>query len=358
MRRALGLLIVLTVSTAGSALAQGTPANTEEPRRIPFPAETPQPRTLRPAPAPPEGRPSNVPPVRTWDPVFDPALDVAKAIESARASAAREHRRVLIIWGMNTGDAGWMSARLKGVFREQVAGDVLRDEYDVVWALASEGDKSAATGELAQRFRADLSKGLPALTVIDPRGRVIANTPAKKFENENPWDPDYISPAVGAFLRDHQADRVDVGVLMEDTLAKAKAEGKPVFLRYTSREDPWSDRLDAWAWGPAAELLARHFVVEKIDIGRSAGGFERFAKVAGMDASTPWFEFLAPGGSTLTTSVAPGPTGNIGFPSSDAELEALAGMLRTARPEIPAGDVAAIAETLRAARPASVSPAR
>lgn len=356
MRLATGLIALVSASagaqTPGPAAA---PNDAPEPRRIPFPTTVPapvpqQPSTLVPiAPAM-----ENKPVEKVWEPVFDPALDVGAAIEAAKTSAAIEHRRVLIVWGMNTGDAGWMSARLKLAFAAPITSALLREEFDAVWALGGEGARAETNAALAKSLRADLGKGLPALTIIDPRGRPVANSPGKAFENGSAWDPDYVPMMLREWLLMQRTEQRDTQIVIEDALAKAKEEGKPVFLRFTLREDPWSDRLDAWARRPeVAPILARWFVVEKIDAARSVGGYEAFIQRATTDGTTPWFEFLSSAdGKTLATSIPANgkPTDNIGFPTDDGELAAFAAMLRTANPKIEGAEIDRLLETLRAER--------
>ncbi len=357
-RLAAGLLALASASAGAQTPA---PTDAPEPRRIPFPTTTPvpqQPSTLVPiAPAA-----ENKPVERKWEPVFDPALDVRAAIEAAKASAAVEHRRVLIVWGMNTGDAGWMSARLKLALEAAITSVVLRDEFDTVWALAGEGPQADTNGALAKSLRADLGKGLPALTILDPRGRPVANSPGKAFENGSAWDPDFVPLMLREWLLKQRAEQRDTQIVIEEALVKAKEEGKPVFLRFTLREDPWSDRLDAWTRrAEVAPILARWFVVEKIDAARSVGGYEAFIQRATTDGTTPWFEFLSPAdGKTLATSV-PGdgkPMDNIGFPTDEGELKSFAAILRTANPKIDPADVDRLLESLRAERKPELPAAR
>ena len=98
-----------------------------------------------------------------------------------------------------------------------------------------------------------------------------------------------------------------------------------------------------------AGLLAKDFIVLKIDEDRMIGGKELHAKLRGeRQGGLPWIAFLdAQGkelaaGNDLDSQKAP----NIGFPQADSELAWFGKMLTAARAGITDADIAALKASL------------
>ena len=76
---------------------------------------------------------------------------------------------------------------------------------------------------------------LPALTILDATGKVIANTTAASFRPEGD-SAGIDATKVAAFLKQHQAPAPDAVAPFEAALKQAKAEGKTVFVWFSA---PW-----------------------------------------------------------------------------------------------------------------------
>ena len=129
--------------------------------------------------------------------VYDEQADAKADIEAALARAAKENRRVLLVWGANW--CGWC-VKLHTFFEEDP--DVSRKlfyEYDVVKIDIGKNDKNL---DLAKRYGATFQKeGVPFLTVLDAKGAVLANQETGALED----GPKHDQEKVLAFLTEHQA---------------------------------------------------------------------------------------------------------------------------------------------------------
>jgi len=165
-------------------------------------------------------------------PPFDEKADAKAAISRTVAAAAVDGIRVLITWGANddSGSKLFMEAkRAPALFRSSL----FQDEYKTVNVDVGNADRNV---NLAKIYGVTLNaKELPALTVLDSTGKVLANTNAAALRPETA--PTGIDPEkIVAFLKSHQAPAPDAGVQFEASLKKATREGKMVFAWFSA---PW-----------------------------------------------------------------------------------------------------------------------
>ncbi len=171
-----------------------------------------------------------VPVLLTAGPAFDEKADAKATIQKAIETAAIDDIRVLITWGTNHDkasklflDSKWSPA-LQAFFMH---------EYKT--ANVHVGNMDANVG-LAKSYAAMLkADALPALTILDSAGKVIANTNADALRPGN--DPAGVDSAkVAAFLKSHQAPAPNAVASFEAALEQAKKEGKTVFVWFSA---PW-----------------------------------------------------------------------------------------------------------------------
>jgi hypothetical protein len=93
-----------------------------------------------------------------------------------------------------------------------------------------------------------------------------------------------------------------------------------------------------------APILAKDFVVCKIDQDRMVGGKDLYARYCAKPGGIPWFCILDGKGKTLATS--DGPKGNIGCPYSDEEIEVFLEILKKVRVRLEDEDLAALKKSL------------
>jgi hypothetical protein len=167
-------------------------------------------------------------------PLYNEKADAKAVIEAAVHAAATDGIRVLINWGAND-DAGskkFADAK-KAPEIAQSTPSFFSDEYKVVNVDVGHLDKNL---DLAQTYGVKLSAdALPALTILDATGKVIANTTAAALRPEGD-NIGIAAPKVAAFLKQHQATAPDAVAPFEAALKQANAEEKTVFVWFSA---PW-----------------------------------------------------------------------------------------------------------------------
>jgi len=165
-------------------------------------------------------------------PPFDEKADAKAAIHAALERTADDGIRVLITWGAN-GDKG--STQFLAAVREPsvLQSALFMDEYRNVNVDVGHLDRNI---DLAKNYGATLNENaLPALTVLDSAGKVLANTDASALRSGA--NPAGIDPAkVIAFLNLHKAAAPDAAVLFDAAVTQAKKGNKNVFAWFSA---PW-----------------------------------------------------------------------------------------------------------------------
>ena len=241
-------------------------------------------------------------------PIYDEAADARQQVADAVTRAAKEERRVLIVWGANwCGSCKQLEHQMKGASAADATdadkrlGKLLMNEFEVVHLDVGHFDKNI---DLVRKWRADVSGGIPALTILNGEGKVVANqdnAAVSALTKNNEVGP------FADFLDSKKAAPVDAGKRLDAALAQARESGRAVFLHFGA---PWCAKcrvLDAWCADPAvAPLLGKDFVEVKIDVDRMTGGNELMKRYRadGADA-IPWYAVLDADGKALATSDEP-----------------------------------------------------
>jgi thiol:disulfide interchange protein len=122
--------------------------------------------------------------------IYSDTADARADIRAAIATAAREHKRVLLDFGGN-----WCSdcQLLNIYFHDPGNASLLQTNYVLVDVSVGEYDRNL---DLVRKYGIHLNKGVPALVVLDGRGRVLYAQRNGEFEAMHKLD----SNAVTAFL--------------------------------------------------------------------------------------------------------------------------------------------------------------
>ena len=96
-----------------------------------------------------------------------------------------------------------------------------------------------------------------------------------------------------------------------------------------------------------AALLAKEFVIVKLDIERGIGAKEIERRFISKEPGLPWFAFLDGGGKCLIHSTRPD-GGNIGHPFKPDEVAYFKTMLQTVKKHLTESDINFLIQSLEA----------
>jgi thiol-disulfide isomerase/thioredoxin len=135
--------------------------------------------------------------------------------------------------------------------------------------------------------------------------------------------------------------------LLADGLAKARGEGRAVFLAFGAPTCGWCKYLDQYHARPAvAKTLHKHLVFVKVDVVEHPGGTELYQKYTPRQGGVPVWVILSADGKVLGDSFADGKT-NVGFPYEPNELVHYERVLRAALPQLSGDELALLMKELK-----------
>jgi len=146
--------------------------------------------TTAPSPAP---VPSTLPFVsqHIYSETANPAADIAAALKKARA----EHKRVLLDFG---GDWCGDCQVLDIYFRQSPNAELLAKYFVVVHVYIGQMDRNL---DIPKKYEVPITKGVPALAVLDAHGKLLYSQQTGQFENMRNMSPG----SVTAFLNQWKA---------------------------------------------------------------------------------------------------------------------------------------------------------
>jgi hypothetical protein len=175
-------------------------------------------------------------------------------------------------------------------------------------------------------------QGVPYLTVLDASGKKLTDQDTGSLEIGDKHDP----AKVLAFLEKWKPEPLDANALFDEATARAKKNGKAVFVDFSTVWCGWCRHLDSYLHAESvANILEPNFEMLKIDQERMTNGEalrQRLSK--GEGGGVPWFAFVDGNGEVIATSN--GPNGNIGFPAEPSGQQHFMTMIDKAAPEITA----------------------
>ncbi len=123
-------------------------------------------------------------PASTSNIIYAPGVDAHAEIKHALGLAAKEHKRVLVVFGANwCYDCHVLDLAFH---RPDVAG-VLRQNFEVVHVDVGEGDKNQ---DLMQEYQVPMKRGIPAIAVLDGNGKLLYSQKGGEFEKARALAPE------------------------------------------------------------------------------------------------------------------------------------------------------------------------
>ena len=103
----------------------------------------------------------------------DAHAEIKEALEKARA----EHKRVIVVFGAN-----WCfdCHVLDEAFHRPELASIIVAHYEVVHVDIGKGEKNQ---DLMNKYEVPLKRGIPALAVLDPNGKLVYSQKNGEFEN-------------------------------------------------------------------------------------------------------------------------------------------------------------------------------
>ncbi len=116
--------------------------------------------------------------------LYEPNANAKAEIHEALLKAARTHKRVLVVFG---GNWCYDCHVLDAAMRQADVSPLLSRNYVLVHVDIGRMDKNL---DLAQKYHVPLEKGVPALAVVAPDGRLLYSQQHGEFESARSMDPD------------------------------------------------------------------------------------------------------------------------------------------------------------------------
>ena len=194
---------------------------------------------------------------------------------------------------------------------------------------------------LAQRLNVAWPVKETTLVVLGEDGKPLAQVSGEELATDGKPD---VKKLV-AWAKQYPLPKPDAKKLLDDALAKAKAEGKRVLVDETAAYCGWCVKLGEY-FESNAELLSKDYVIITLDR-RLPNGPEVLGRLRPKkdDYGTPWMVILDADGKTLIDS-DPG-NGNIGYPGEPDGLAHWEKMLRSTTRHLADTDIDRLLKPLR-----------
>jgi hypothetical protein len=123
-------------------------------------------------------------PVSTTKDIYGSSIDAHTEIKQALSEAAKDHKRVLVIFGAN-----WCydCHVLDLAFERPDISAVLKRNYEVVHVDVGQGEKNQ---DLMNEYDVPMKRGIPAAAVLDSNGKLLVSQRNAEFEKARSLGPE------------------------------------------------------------------------------------------------------------------------------------------------------------------------
>jgi thioredoxin 1 len=123
-------------------------------------------------------------PARSNTQLYPSPEEAPAEIAVALAAAAKDHKRVLLVFG---GNWCYDCHVLDATFRSKQIAPLVNENYHVVHVNVGNYDKNL---DLAKKYEIPLEKGVPSLAVLDPDGKLVMSQKKGEFESTSRIGPE------------------------------------------------------------------------------------------------------------------------------------------------------------------------
>jgi thioredoxin 1 len=109
--------------------------------------------------------------------LYPPPEEAQAEISSALAAAAKDHKRVLLVFG---GNWCYDCHVLDATFRSKTFAPLVNANYHVIHINVGNYDVNL---DLADKYQIPLKKGVPSLAILDPDGKLVVSQKQGEFES-------------------------------------------------------------------------------------------------------------------------------------------------------------------------------
>lgn len=278
--------------------------------------------------------------------LYDEKADAHEQIRKAREIAARENKRVLVMWGENK--CGFCVFLNDVLSNDPLVKPMVKAEY--VWIKCDIGkfDKNINLAEYYDTKLLDPGFGAPALTVIDPDTDKAIDRRGGNQMTAKPMTMERVFDEKGIyeFLANAKAPAKPAGPQLISAQAAAAKGGKKVLAFFTMPLNEGCDVANAWLGRADVQgALGKGFVVAKIDTERMIGGQDVLMRVAGTKAvMAPYIALLDGDGNAVTEA------GKFtALPKTDDQIAGFIDALRKAHPGLTDAEKDVIVKSLKEA---------
>jgi len=130
--------------------------------------------------------------------LYAPPEEAQSEISAALAAAAKDHKRVILVFGAN-----WCydCHVLDAAFHSKAISPLIEANYHVVHVNVGDEDKNL---DLAEKYGVPLKKGIPGLAVLDSDGKLVYSQKQGEFENSVRIGPADVTAFLKKWAPSHQ----------------------------------------------------------------------------------------------------------------------------------------------------------